>query len=168
MVAITFFVPSETVNRRFAVRSSRSDGIVVVENTFRATNKMMARTTPAPASVPRSSELSYVGSLLMAGAYLAIGACASALTRNQVIAFILAAAMCFLFTATGMPFVTGALTGLAPQSLIETIAGLSALAHFESVIKGVLDVRDLVYFVSLIVLWLIAGVVALNVVRGTA
>jgi len=109
----------------------------------------------------------YLGSLLLGGGYLAISICLSAVTRNQVIAFILAAAVCFLFTATGLPFVTAVLTGWAPQSLIETIAGLSALTRFEGLVKGVLDLRDLVYFGSLIILWLIACVITLDLARGT-
>ena len=110
----------------------------------------------------------YIGSMLLGGGYLAISGCVSAATRNQVIAFILAAGVCFLFTATGMPFITGALTGWAPQSLIEIITGLSALTHFQGLVKGVLDARDLVYFLSLIGLWLIASVVTLNLVRSTS
>jgi len=109
---------------------------------------------------------SYAGSLLMAGAFLAIGSCFSALTRNQVIAFIVAAAVCFLFTMSGLDLVLDVFRGWAPHILVDTIASLSFLSHFDRVTKGLIDVRDLVFFVSMIALWLFATVVAVDVERG--
>ncbi len=78
----------------------------------------------------------YVGSLLMAGAFLAIGACISATTRNQVIAFVVTVVVCFVFLLPGMPAVVGALSGWAPPALIDAIASLSFLTHFVDVARA--------------------------------
>ena len=102
----------------------------------------------------------YIGSFFMAGGYLAIGSCLSAITRNQVIAFVVSVAVCFLFTVSGLPIVIDFFSGWAPQTLISTIASFSFLTHFNSITQGVIDLRDIVYFGSLIAVWLIAcGVV---------
>ena len=100
---------------------------------------------------------SYLGSWLMAGAFLAIGAAISALTKNQVIAFVLAAVVCFLLTVSGSNVVLGFFTGWAPQSVLDMIASFSFISHFTSVMRGVLDLKDMVYFVSLIVFFLFAN-----------
>jgi len=105
---------------------------------------------------------SYVGSLLMAGGYLAVGACFSALTRNQVIAFVLTVAVCFVFVVTGMPTVLDAFKGWAPQGLVEAVASVSFLTHFDAVSKGVIDLRDMIFFVSMIAFWLFANAVAID------
>ena len=93
---------------------------------------------------------SYVGSLVMAGAFLAIGSCVSALTKNQVIAFIVAATICFMFTMSGLELVLNFFRLWAPDLLIETIASMSFLSHFRAIAKGVIDFRDVVFFGSLI------------------
>jgi ABC-2 type transport system permease protein len=100
---------------------------------------------------------SYIGSFLMAGAYLAIGACMSALTRNQVIAFIAGATVCFLFTMSGLDLVLNFFRLWAPGFVVEAIAGMSFLTHFASVTKGVIDLRDGVFFASIIAFWLFAN-----------
>lgn len=105
----------------------------------------------------------YIGSLLLAGGFLAIGSCMSALTRNQVIAFILAVVVCFLFLLAGYPLVLDVFSKWAPQALVDAIAGLSFLRHFESIAKGVIDIRDLLYFAMLIGLFLLATAVSLDV-----
>jgi ABC-2 type transport system permease protein len=105
----------------------------------------------------------YVGSLLLAGGFLAIGSCMSALTRNQVVAFILGVVVCFVFLLAGFPIVLDAVRSWAPQPLIDAVASLSFLAHFESIAKGVIDVRDLLYFAMLIAYFLIATAVVLDV-----
>ena len=92
----------------------------------------------------------YLGSLLLAGGFLAIGSCMSALTRNQVVAFILGVVACFLFLLAGFPLVLDVFRGWAPQVLVDAVASLSFLTHFESIAKGVIDVRDLLYFAMLI------------------
>jgi ABC-2 type transport system permease protein len=94
---------------------------------------------------------SYVGSFLMAGAFLAIGSCISACTRNQVIAFILTVVVCFLFLLAGFPLVLNAFNSWAPQGVVDAISGLSFLTHFSSISKGVIDLRDLIYFLLTIV-----------------
>ena len=105
----------------------------------------------------------YLGSLLMAGAYLAIGSCISALTRNQVIAFVVSAVVCLLFVLSGYPLVLDIVGAWAPAYLVETVASFSFLRHFDDIVKGVIDLRDVVYFGSLIALWLFVNVLALEV-----
>ena len=98
----------------------------------------------------------YLGSFLMAGGYLAIGSCLSAVTRNQVIAFVVSVAVCFLFTVSGLPIVIDFCSGWAPQQILNTIASFSFLTHFNAITRGVIDLRDIVYFTTLIGAWLIA------------
>ena len=105
----------------------------------------------------------YLGSLLMAGAYLAIGSCISAFTRNQVIAFVVSAAVCLLFVLSGYPLVLDVFSAWAPPFLVETVSSFSFLGHFEDITKGVIDLRDIVYFASLIALWLFLNVLALEI-----
>ncbi|MCP5471966.1 MAG: ABC transporter permease subunit [Sinobacteraceae bacterium] len=104
----------------------------------------------------------YLGALLMAGGFLAIGSCMSALTRNQVIAFILGVVVCFVFLLSGFPLVLDAFRAWAPQGLIEAIASLSFLTHFEALSKGVIDLRDILYFGMTIVFFLVATSVVLD------
>ncbi len=99
----------------------------------------------------------YLGSWLLAGSYLAIGSCLSALTRNQVVAFILAVVVCFSILLIGVPTVVEALHGLLPSAFADGIAALSLLARFDAFSRGVIDFRDLAYFVLVIVFWLIAN-----------
>jgi len=108
---------------------------------------------------------SYLGSALMMGGYLAIGGCLSAATRNQVIAFIVSVLACFLFLVTGLPIVQDLLTGWAPTLLLNLIGSLSFLTHFDSITRGVLDLRDLVFFASLIAAWLGATVIVVDLKR---
>ena len=103
------------------------------------------------------------GSVLLAAGFLSIGSCMSALTRNQVIAFILAVVACFVFLLAGYPMVIDAFHAWLPQAVVDAIASLSFLTHFNSIAKGVLDVRDLVYFAMLIAYFLIATAVVLDV-----
>ena len=100
---------------------------------------------------------SYLGSWLMAGAFLAIGAAVSALTKNQVIAFVVAAVVCFVLTVSGSSVVLGFFTGWAPQAVVDTVASFSFISHFTSVMRGVIDVKDMVYFLSMIVFFLFAN-----------
>jgi ABC-2 type transport system permease protein len=108
----------------------------------------------------------YIGSWLMAGGFLAIGSCMSALTRNQVVAFILSVVVCFGFLLSGLPMVMDLFTGWAPQSLIDAIAGFSFLAHFSTISRGVIDLRDLVYFALVIVVWLVANTIVLEMKKA--
>ena len=104
----------------------------------------------------------YLGSLLMAGGFLAIGSCISATTRNQVIAFILTVVVCFGFLLAGFPLVLDLVTGWAPQILVDGIASLSFLTHFDSISKGVIDLRDLVFFALVIGTFLYANTIVLQ------
>ncbi|WP_417462183.1 ABC transporter permease [Kordiimonas sp.] len=96
----------------------------------------------------------YIGSLLMASAYLAIGSALSATTKNQVVAFILAVTVCFLFLVSGLPMVLDVFGGWAPDPLVEAVANLSFLTHFNNLQKGMVALSDIVYFLAVIVLWL--------------
>lgn len=104
----------------------------------------------------------YLGALLMAGGFLAIGSCMSALTRNQVIAFILGVVACFVFLLAGFPLVLDAFRAWAPQGLIEAVASLSFLTHFEALSKGVIDLRDVLYFGMTIAFFLVVTSVVLD------
>ena len=106
---------------------------------------------------------SYIGSFLMAGAFLAIGSCISALTKNQVIAFILAAAVCFLFLMSGLDLVLNFFQGWLPHFLVDAVAGMSFLTHFRAITRGVIDLRDVVFFGSLIGVCLLANVMVVDI-----
>jgi len=107
----------------------------------------------------------YLGSLLMAGAFLAIGSCISAANRNQVVAFIITVVICFLFLLSGFPLVLDFFAG-APQAIVDTIAGLSFLTHFNALSKGVIDLRDVVYFLLVITAWLYATSIVLEMKKA--
>lgn len=104
----------------------------------------------------------YIGSWLMAGGFLAMGSCMSALTRNQVVAFILSVVVCFGFLLSGLPMVMNVFSGWAPQSALDMIADFSFLTRFASISKGVLDLRDMFYFALVIVFWLLANTIILE------
>ncbi len=95
----------------------------------------------------------YIGSWLMAGSFLAIGSCMSACTKNQIIAFILTVVVCFIFIVSGVSMVLDAFAW-APQWMVDFVAGLSFLTRFEAIARGVLDIRDIIYFIAMIGLWL--------------
>ncbi len=109
---------------------------------------------------------SYIGSLIMAGAYLAVGACFSALTSNQVIAFVLAALVCLIFAVGGTPIVLEFFTGWAPAGVIDTIASLSFMSNFRAIARGVIDVSALVYFASVIAFFLFANVILVDLYKA--
>ena len=124
----------------------------------------------------------YIGAFIMAGAFLAVGSCMSALTNNQVIAFVLAFVVCALATLAGYTLVTdwsrALFSGIASWTfwgsglragiesfgalLTDGIAGLSFLTHFENIMKGVLDLRDVLYFALVIVFFLLASTALLE------
>lgn len=108
----------------------------------------------------------YVGSFLMAGGYLAIGACISAANKNQVIAFILSVVVCFAFMVPGVGLVQTVLSGLLPQWLVDGLVSLSFQTHFDSISKGVIDLRDLVYFGLLIGGCLYANTIVLELKKA--
>ena len=104
----------------------------------------------------------YLGSLLMAGAFLAIGSCISALTRNQVIAFVVSGVVCLGFILSGFPLVLEFVGALAPPIVVEAVRSFSFLTHFQAISKGVVQAGDIVYFVSLIVFWLFVNAVVIE------
>ncbi|QJD60570.1 ABC transporter permease subunit [Pseudomonas sp. gcc21] len=108
----------------------------------------------------------YIGSWLLAGGYLAIGSCMSALTKNQVIAFIVSVVACFIFIVSGLPLVLDLFSGWAPQWLVDAIASLSFLIRFDAISKGVLDLRDLLYFISLMAAWLCATAIVIDLKKA--
>ena len=109
---------------------------------------------------------SYIGSLMMAGAFLAIGTCISATTRSQAVAFILSVMVCFLLLLAGFPLVLDLFRAFAPQGLVDAIAGLSFLTHFNAISKGVIDLRDLIYFALSIGIWLYANAVIIDLKKA--
>ncbi|MBT4492011.1 MAG: ABC transporter permease subunit [Gammaproteobacteria bacterium] len=109
---------------------------------------------------------SYIGSWLMAGGFLAIGSCMSALTRSQVIAFVLCGFVSLVFVMAGFPMVLDAFKGWMPMLFVDMIAGLSFLTHFSAVSRGVLSLQDFLYFMSVIAVWLTATSIVLDMKKG--
>ena len=105
----------------------------------------------------------YIGSVLTAGGFLAIGICVSALTRNQIIALVISFVICALLLFAGLSPVLNVFSGWLPASLVDGIASLSFLTHFEDISKGVIDLRDLVYFALLIGSCLFANTLILGI-----
>jgi len=90
----------------------------------------------------------YIGSVLLAGAYLAVSCMTSALSRSQVVSFIIAVMLCLVLILVGFTPVTDLLARWASPGVVESIAGFSVLTHFDGLQKGVIDSRDLLYFLS--------------------
>ena len=109
----------------------------------------------------------YLGSLLLAGGCLAIGSFISALTKNQVIAFVISFVICFLFNLSGFPLVLDMFSSWAPQAIVDVISSFSFLTHFESILRGVVDIRDIIFFSSLIAFFLYANVLAIESKKGS-
>jgi ABC-2 type transport system permease protein len=104
----------------------------------------------------------YLGSLFVAGGFLAIGSFASTMTKNQLIAALIAEILCFLLLIAGYPAAIDWFQSWAPQWLVQGIASLSFLAHFESIAKGVLDLRDVLYYALVAIFFLLASTVVLD------
>ncbi len=109
---------------------------------------------------------SYIGSLVMAAAYLAIGACISATTKNQIVSFIIAAAVCFIFLSAGLEIVLAFFRGWAPSAVVKLIASLSFLTHFVSITQGMIDMRDVVFFGSVIGISLLINVALVDLKKA--
>ena len=105
---------------------------------------------------------SYIGSWLLAGSFLAIGSAVSATTRSQVMAFIVSLSVCLLFLLAGYPIVLSAIQTVFHQSTVDAIADLSFFTHFSSITRGILDLRDLAFFIINGICWLIATVLIIN------
>ncbi|MBK5408870.1 ABC transporter permease subunit [Pseudomonas sp. TH34] len=108
----------------------------------------------------------YLGSWLLAGSYLAIGCCMSALAKSQVIALILTLVVCLIFIVSGFPLILDVFDPWAPQWLLDFLASMSFLTRFDAISKGVIDLRDLLYFISGIFAWLVATAVVVNLKKA--
>jgi ABC-2 type transport system permease protein len=109
---------------------------------------------------------SYLASWLMAGAILSIGAAVSAATKNQVIAFVVTATLVFVLIAAGTSMVLGLIHGWAPAGLVDAVAGASILGHFTAITRGVIDLRDLIYFVSVMIAFLAANAIIVDLKKA--
>jgi ABC-2 type transport system permease protein len=104
----------------------------------------------------------YLGCFLMAGAYLSVSCFTSALSKNQVIGFILGVVICFVLVLLGWGVFTDALATFLPAALIDVISQIGFVAHFQAISRGLLDSRDFIYFVSAIVVGLSLNTLVLN------
>ena len=109
---------------------------------------------------------SYIGSFLMAGAFLGLGSALSSITKNQISAFVLTFSVSLLFVLAGFPAVTDAVSGWAPGWLTESVRNLSFLTHFDAITRGVVDARDALYFLSLIALSLFATAIIIDLKKA--
>lgn len=96
----------------------------------------------------------YIGSVLLAGAYLSVGMLTSAMTRNQVVSFVLSVVICLFLLLAGWPPVTDLLIRWAPGWLVNGVASFGFMPHYEAFQKGVLDIRDFAYYISVMVFML--------------
>jgi len=108
----------------------------------------------------------YAGSFLMAGSFLAVGAAISPLSKNQVIAFVVTSVVCFIFTVGGTGVVLNFFSGWAPTLLVDTIAQMSFMTHFNAISRGVIDARDMVYFASVIGFFLFANAILVDLKKA--
>jgi ABC-2 type transport system permease protein len=104
----------------------------------------------------------YLGSILMAGAFITIGACISAATTNQVIAFVGSFLICLLFNVSGFSLVTDYLGRILPVIVMDVIRNFSFLTNFDVIVKGLIDFKALIYFGSLILTWTLVNVIVLE------
>ncbi|MHC4545390.1 MAG: ABC transporter permease [Planctomycetota bacterium] len=104
----------------------------------------------------------YLGSFLMAGGFLAIGCFFSVVSKNQVISFVLSVVACAVLVFAGRPTTLNYLSTFFPAGLVSAIETMSFQTHFESIQKGVLEFKDLSYFVLLIVGWIAASSIVLD------
>ncbi|NCX70219.1 MAG: ABC transporter permease, partial [Rhodobacteraceae bacterium] len=109
---------------------------------------------------------SYLGSWLLAGQFLAIGSALSAMTKNQVIAFVISTAACFLFVMSGVEAVTKAVEGFVPEYILSIFSSMSSLDHFYEFVKGVIDLRSLMFYGSSIIFWLFINIIIINIKKA--
>ncbi|MFZ2653636.1 MAG: ABC transporter permease subunit, partial [Victivallales bacterium] len=109
----------------------------------------------------------YLGSMLLAGSYLAITGMTSAITRSQVISFIISVVICLFLILAGWPPVTDMLVTWAPVQLVDIVSAFSVMPHFSNIQRGVIDFRDIVYFISIILFCLMTtGIILKNHAAG--
>ena len=101
----------------------------------------------------------------MAGGYLAIGRCISACTKNQVIAFIISVTICFLFTLSGLPIVLDFFNTWTGQTITDVISSFSFLSNYGDITRGLIDLRSIIYFLTLIAVFLIINVFIIEELR---
>ncbi|MBN2456332.1 MAG: ABC transporter permease [Sedimentisphaerales bacterium] len=104
----------------------------------------------------------YLSSLLMAGGFLAVGSFFSALSKNQVISFVLSVVACAILVFAGMPTTLDYCTTFMPAGLVSAVEGMSFLAHYESLQRGVVEFKDISYFILLIIGWIAASIIVLD------
>ncbi len=104
----------------------------------------------------------YAAAAMLSGVYLAIGSVISAFTKNQVIAFVVTAVACFLSLLCGYPVVLDFFKGWLPDGVADAIAGVSILTHYQSMMRGVIELRDAIYFVSAIVALVTATAITID------
>jgi len=104
----------------------------------------------------------YLGSILMAGGFLAIGCFFSALSKNQVISFVLSVVACAVLVFAGMPTTLSYVSTFLPAGMVSAIGNMSFQSHFESIQRGVLKFEDLSYFILLIIGWIVACSIVLD------
>ncbi len=104
----------------------------------------------------------YLGSSLMAGAFIAIGACISATTTNQVVAFVGSFLVCLLFNVSGFPMIIDYLSKILPNAIIEVMQNFSFVTNFDVIIKGLIDAKVMIYFISVMLAWLATNVIVLE------
>jgi len=105
---------------------------------------------------------SYLGAILMAGAFLSVCSLVSALTKNQIISFVISVLVCFVLDLLGASVFTGFLTNYLPVSLVDVVSNFSFITHFDAFMKGIIDPKDVVFFLSLAGFALFLNVVALE------
>lgn len=110
---------------------------------------------------------SYIGSWLLAGSFLAIGSAISAATRSQVMAFIVSLSLCLIFLLAGYSIVLSAIQSVFNQTIVDMIAGMSFFTHFSSITRGILDLRDVAFFLINSVSWLIATVLIIHLKKAS-
>jgi ABC-2 type transport system permease protein len=104
----------------------------------------------------------YLGSVLMAGAYLGVCSLTSSLTRNQVVSFVISVAACAALLFLGLSGFTHFLEGFLPVGVADAVANFSFVTHFDALLKGIVDPKDVVFFLSVIGFTLFLNVVALE------
>ena len=105
---------------------------------------------------------SYLGSFLMAGGFLSIGSCLSSITKNQVVAFVMCVVSSFIFLLSGFSVVLDFFRGWAPRLIVESISSASFLTHYDGMMRGVIDMRDLIFFATIIVSFLIMNILIID------
>jgi ABC-2 type transport system permease protein len=108
----------------------------------------------------------YIGAWFMSGGFLAIGSCLSAATKNQIVAFILTLVVCFVLVVSGFPIVQDVFSSWAPLWLVDAVSNVSFLSHFNAISRGVIDLRDFVYFAVMIVAFLYATALVVDMKKA--